>query len=994
MTNPNTPPLRRRPSAAAVRLARPVLVAGCIWAATTSALAADGRVVGRVSDAATQAALPGAEVTVAGSSARAVTGPDGSFTLSLPPGEYQLSSYYLGYPAQTIPVVVADGATAPAKFTLGSSEVVTLDTFTVEGSREGQARALNQQRTSQNLVNIVSADLAGQFPDKTIADAVKRLPGVTVETDTDTGGSEGRYITIRGMNADFNAVSVNGMRASVSDFSGLSRRVPLDVVSAKSADQIEVTKALRPDQDGDGIGGAVNIVTRSPFDREGAYAFAEAAATYSALLEDYSDDYPYDNPGYEASAGGSFTFGEKKQFGLSVSANTRDRAFVKQRVSSLGWAADGGPGGAYYPIAVVFQNFFDDVSAQGLNGTFEWRPSEITRLRLDASYSLRDTERGRQRTQVGFIDGGTGTVDGDTYATYTSTGRINRNVRQFFEKQELSNLVFRGETQLDAWKLDYFAGANRGSFDGDPDKDITATFRTSSFAKTLTQNGYFPTISGATYDGRVNDPSRYFFNSIDRGTSFVTDDELAGGLDLKRDASLSGGEGFIKFGAKSRLFDRDFESRARRLRVATGQVNDWALDGFAGRPAIGSSLASYGSDRIVNGTYDPGFYIDPERVRHYADRLEADGFLVEAPDNALRSRARTYEAEEHIHAAYLMGEQTWNQFTALAGARLEYTDVSFEGADARTNSSGDVIVADPYGEASNDYYSLLPGLHLRYAQKKDLVYRFAITRSIARPRLSDLNPGIFQDGESAFSGGDGFVDIIDKGNIDLRPTKATNLDLGVEYYFAAASTLSFGLFFKDMTDNVYQGYLFNDPSFPSTPGNRRMVRTSLNAESAWVRGFELGYDQQLTFLPSPFDGLGAFFNYTYADSQVKTGLAQYADVDLPLFNQVEDTINVGLFYEKKGFRARAAVLYRSESLLGLAVDEDFRDYDSNLSRYLDSTVTLDLTTSYRFAKDWTVFVEFSNLLNEPGRAYDGSESRIDYNEFTDWSATLGLRWNL
>jgi outer membrane receptor protein involved in Fe transport len=127
---------------------------------------------------------------------------------------------------------------------------------------------------------------------------------------------------------------------------------------------------------------------------------------------------------------------------------------------------------------------------------------------------------------------------------------------------------------------------------------------------------------------------------------------------------------------------------------------------------------------------------------------------------------------------------------------------------------------------------------------------------------------------------------------------------------------------------------------------------------------------------------------------VDTGLAQFAKADLPLFNQVRDTINAGFFYDKNGFRARASLLYRSESLLGLAIDEDFRDYDVNLNRYLSASTSLDLTASYRFKKNWTVFGEIQNVLNTPGRAYNGNKSRFDYNEYTDWNAQIGLRWSL
>ncbi|WP_404425321.1 TonB-dependent receptor [Nibricoccus sp. IMCC34717] len=960
-------------------------------ALATASLFADGRVEGVVSDKLSKAALPGAEVTVVGANVKAVSATDGSFRLNLPAGTYQLMIDYLGYESQTQSVTVADGASVPARFNLTAEEVIQLAAFEVTGIREGQARANNQQRTSQNLTTIISADLSGQFPDKTIADAVKRLPGVTVETDTDTGGSEGRYVTIRGMNADFNAVTVNGMRVAVSDFGGLSRRVPLDVVSAKSADQIEVTKALRPDQDGDGIGGAVNIVTRSPFDRNGAYAFAEGAIGMSALLREYTDDYRFSKPNVEASAGYANTLANNT-WGFSVAANMRERVFQKQRVGTQGWAADGGPGGTYYPIGLGIQDFWDNVSATGFNGTIEWRPSEDNKLRFDLSYSDRLTERGRQRLVNGLIDGGAGTANGDTYGDYTATGRMVRNIRQFFEDQKILNMVMRGEKTMGDWNLEYFAGYNDGKFNGDPDRDINVQFRTSSTRKTFVSDGYFPYITGSTYLARVNDPSRYFAYRMDRSTSFVTDREFATGFDAKKEQGLFGGTGYIKAGFKARLFDRDYDYQSRVVRFRSGVTNDWALDGFIDRPEIGSSLATYKDPAIVHNRYDLGFYINPEVVRDSLDRMQSSLSMLEnMPDSGLRSLVNSYRAEEDIYAAYLMAQQTWGKLTVLAGARLEATEVRFRGYDGRTNPNNGLMQTVTPFSASKEHLSVLPGIHFRYSQNKNLNYRFAITRSIARPQLRDLNPSTLEDafGEDAFSRPGGYIATLDRGNIKLKPTEATNVDLGVEYYFGKTSSVSATVFLKDMKNNVYRGYVFNDPAWPDY-----LVRTSLNAPSGWVRGIEVGYDQQLSFLPSPLDGFGVFANFTYADSKVDVGLAQYAGVRLPLFNQVKNTLSTGVFYDKGRFRARLSVLYRSESLFGLSIDEDYRDYDANLSRYMAPSTSVDFTASYRFLQNWQVFTQLQNLTNTPGRAYNVDKKRVDYNEYSGWSGSIGIRWNL
>lgn len=949
------------------------------WLFLTLGLAAQsadtGTINGRVTDAVSNSVLPGAEITVSGSDTRTATGKDGEFSLKLPAGTYDVTVNYLGQPPKTVSTTVTAGSATTLPVVLGD-DVVQLEAFTVEGSREGQARAVNQQRVSQNLTSIISSDLSGQFPDKNIADAVKRLPGVTVETDTDTGGSEGRYISIRGLNSDFNAVSVNGMRVSVSDFNGLSRRVPLDVVSSKSADQIEVTKALRPDQDGDGIGGAVNIVTRSPFDRDGVYASVEGAVGFSSLSKDYTSNYPYTDPETEFSGSFSTPLGKEGKHGIALSANYRDYSLLKQRIGTTGWSFDGvgyspsGGGGA----GVALQHFFDDITSTGGNLTYEWRPNDDNTFRVDFSYSSRDTERGRQRLFYRYFDGETATetTGDDTYDTYTSTStRVDRNVRQFFETQEIINLTARGETRAGNVKFDYFSGLNRGTFDGDPNKDINARFESNpNGTTTYIANGYSPQVG---FSGNENSPANFRLRSIDRGTSYVTDDEIAGGLDATLDSELAGGDGFWKFGVKGRLFDRDYE----KVENFFFNTNAWNLN--SGPAGVGSSVADYGANSTVGG--NPfGFFIDPDKLRQNAAILDANGSLNPATDNADRSLANSYQASEDIYSTYALGQFTWGQLTALTGARAEFTRVNFTGNDGTIDGSGNVIAVTPY-DRTRDYVNVLPGLHLRYDQTKNLVYRFAVTRSIARARISDLNPTETIDNDNR--------EVV-RGNLDLDPTTSTNVDLGFEYYFSNASVLSFGLFYKDMESNAYT----TRSLIAGGPQNGYTLITPANAESAWVRGFEFGYDQQFTFLPAPFDGLGAFANYTYADSEVDTGIAAFANEDLPLFNQVGNTVNVGLFYEKSGFRARVSVLHRTESLIDIQTDAVSGNYDPKLSRYLAPNTTLDITGSYRFAKNWTVFASMQNALSEPGRAYDGNKNRMDYNEVTKWSANLGLRWSL
>lgn len=943
----------------------------------------DGLLTGRVIDAPTTAVLSGAEVIVQPGGLRTTTARDGTFSLRLAPGTYEVTVNYLGQPSKTLTVTIPAGGTADLPVAM-SDDIVQMETFSVSTSREGQARALNQQRSAQNLTAIVSSDLSGQFPDKTIADAVSRLPGISVETDRDTGGDEGRYVTIRGLSARFNTVTVNGMRVNVTNFDGVSRAVPLDVVSARSADQIEVTKAVRPDQDGDGIGGQVNIVTRSPFDRDARFLTAEGALSFRRLLDQFNGDYPFENPGYEGAVSFSDTFADKT-LGFAFSANARADTFVKQRISSQGWAlrdftpSTGSRITGFVPVSIAFQDFFDDAEIYGFNGTFEYRPSTDHKLRFDAQLNERETNRGRQRQVVNFSGGSfveAPTLTSDTYTRLTRSGnRLERNVRDFYETQTTTTLSVSGESRLGDIKINYLAGWNRGEFEGDPDRDINARFRTATGNTTYIANGYTPAAS-STIDRF--DPTRFTLQSLDRGTRYTTDDEYNIGSDVTLDSELVGGRGFWKVGAKLRDRSRDRDD----VQNFFFSSSRWTPAGYvdaAGTQIVGSIVAGYAPKSLIDGAYSGssgyGFYLDPARTRDAANELQRRGLLSAATDNALRSAANSYEADEEVLAAYGMGQFTWGDLTVLAGARVEWTDISWKGANAEINSIGDYIRATPFS-SSHDYVDVLPGIHLRFAPNSKWVYRAAITQSIARGEYDDINPA---------RNVDNFDLIIREGRLDLKPTSSTAVDVAVEYYFSSTGFVSLGAFYKDMSDNIYtQRSLIAGGSFDGYE-----VRRAQNAKSAEVTGVEFAFDQRLAFLPSPFDGLGVGLNLTYSDSEVDLGFPIGNVNQVPLFNQVDRLANASVYYSKYGFSFRAALSYRGEQLF----DVDPTRYE--LSRFEPSRTTLDLSASYSFLTHWQVYGQIRNALNEPVEAYNGNQSlRPDYREYTDWSARVGIRWNL
>lgn len=153
---------------------------------------------------------------------------------------------------------------------------------------------------------------------------------------------------------------------------------------------------------------------------------------------------------------------------------------------------------------------------------------------------------------------------------------------------------------------------------------------------------------------------------------------------------------------------------------------------------------------------------------------------------------------------------------------------------------------------------------------------------------------------------------------------------------------------------------------------------------------EFSVDQPLRFLPAPLDGFGVTFNITHTDSSLDTGLPRLAGIKIPLFDQMKETLNASIYYEKHGLRLRAAAHRRSRTVFDLATDNLYA-----LARYESPSTELDLTASYKFFRRWTIYAEVQNALSAPHHGYNGdSNLRLDYNEYADWSATFGLRWSL
>jgi len=279
---------------------------------------------------------------------------------------------------------------------------------------------------------------------------------------------------------------------------------------------------------------------------------------------------------------------------------------------------------------------------------------------------------------------------------------------------------------------------------------------------------------------------------------------------------------------------------------------------------------------------------------------------------------------------------------------------------------------------SRSYTDWLPSLTVRYEPVPNLVLRAAGYKNLMRPKLSSLAPrAVIEDNEGEF------------GNPDLKPYRAWNADLSVEYYFGRNAAVSAGAFYKDVKNYIIEYTV--DGGDTGIPYNGELLdeaTTWINGDTAKIRGFEFSYNQAFDFLPAPFDGLLAQFNYTYTDAKGRVttdgDLGDLRRVGLPA--SAKHTFNAVLGYEKGPISLRVAGAYRSKYL------DELND-EADQDRYVASHFQLDLSAKYKVTENIQIFGEWVNVTDEPYYAcqnFGGSRRLLQYEEYS-WTAKFGVK---
>jgi len=951
-----------------------VLLFALAGASVASAQPAAGTIAGRVSDAATGRSLQGAVVSIPGTSFIDYTDIDGRYSLAdVPTGARQIEVDYLGLDRIVETVQVAAGQTATLNARLQSA-VFQLETFTVSEQARGQALAINQQKTAAGIVNIVSEETFGQMVDGNIGAAIQRLPGLSVDEGQDGAPTS---INIRGIPGEFNSFQIDGNRVPTS---GGSRSFDPRQLAADGVTFIEVIKAPTPDRDGDAVGGIINVVSRSAFQRDGREIKIKAAGTLNNIS---------DNWGHSASLSFSDLFdvsGGDKNLGISftLSSYDTDRYSLNSDQDWIQVTPANNPtlnlGQYNAPVWFMEANHWEYDTRQtrtyAFSGSVDFRTTDQNSFYFRPLYSFADRKGIKFETDIDIDTRFQNAVGGrKTYALLTPTqGRGtpgssgSRGSRGWIgtdedAENELYGFSFGGRHERAASLLTYDVYYSRSENTVSNDTELNFLMEPTSpwflFEYTVIDPVGFIDIR------QLEGPNPADLSKVDEGelevvSSQKTEDVFSARLDWEKEYTRDSGSFIFKTGGKYRRSSPEFDRT----------VNLYAMDD------------AFPYAQVVQPTSEILFnkpkYWDVFPRRGQALLASNPGLFELVEDDTLEdSNVSDYDASEETSAAYVMGTYQTGRHTVIGGLRFERNEwsntnkrVSYlnEVASVSTVSSGD----------SYDFF--LPGLHGRHELTRNLILRESYNRSYGRPRLEELSRGRFIDDEGN----------IEDGNADLKPAVSDNFDVQLEYYTKNGGLYSAGFFYKDVQDFTFeQVYNFNTLDSSGIPiadedGDFEYVRP-VNGAAAKNYGLELIARQRLYFLPDVLKGLTASVSATFTESE-----AEYPNRtdgrDLPLPGFSDYLFTGSLDYVWGNLRVRLDYRYRSDYVEGLGDNIESDEFFAAEERF-------DAEISYRLRRGLLIFANGTNLTERPQVSYQGFGPFVEDASFSGAKFTFGAEYS-
>lgn len=849
----------------------------------------------------------------------------------------------------------------------------------VTGTRASLDEALGIKRDATGFVDAIAAEDTAQFPDLNLAEALQRVPGVTVNRSL----GEGSQIVLRGFTPEFSRIEINGMSATPTS---LGREFNFAIFASELFTRAEVRKTGSAEQTEGGLAGTVALFTPKPLDSDPGLTLAAAAQANYAEQSESTDPQAslVIGQNWDDTFGAIATFAFSKQSFLSQWADTSNWDRARDAINNnaeAGVSAD--VLDAWLARAPRILHFDRGRERFGATLDLQYRPFESGLLTWSTLYGKTDRSGLELRTDFAELEGGLG-APRDVVLDNVVDGR-GRIVSGVFPAANARTYTTRNsdeETFLQSVLHGEFALSEDWSASGQVGlTEAEGVFFDRAYSFGIIGEGAV-SVRGDFVDVvipgvSITDPADFpDFRYADYRIRTKQDDEFAAQFDLARKLD-AGPLSEISFGARYADHTATVDEDKWSITNASPVFDPSAL-GSNGR-AVGLSAAPAELVTLVPFSVpgQPGGFATSIMQVDFA---AADDFYGIADLQTEKRPLDSFAVTEEITAAYLKADFQ----TDIAGAAV-IANVGVRWVETALTSSGarqiNGVVAPITVERSYD--EILPSGSVRVGFTDDLILRAAAGRSLNRPKLADLSPRSTLDvGRNTGT----------SGNPDLDPFTANYFDVGLEWYFLDEGLLSAAYFRKDidsLVETLTEDVTLVVPGTlggPAVPTEFQLTRP-INGDEARVQGFEFIAQTPFTFLPAPFDRFGGLFNYTYTESEANfTDAGDVSSVQLPGLSK--NSFNAVAYYQHGPADVRLAYAWRDEF-----VDNPFGPGGNPI--WQDGFGQLDLSASFEITDQLTLQFEGLNLTEEGEYLYTAGRKDLPVRRASnERRMAVGLRFRL
>lgn len=873
--------------------------------------------------------------------------------------------------AQVVPVS-SSGASNPTKpqpkkphaLVKSTNDAASSDEerLTVRGQATSVQAALSEQKNGIGVSTILSRTQIERAPETNLADILTRLPGLSAYSNMSGGQAatgENQYVTIRGLDSSYNAYSLNGERIAPAD--PTTRAISFDMLAPYGISSVKVDKTVNADQDGDSIGGAIDIRIPTAFD----FSHPFEKVSVQGQLNQEASDIGTSDLGGNAELELARRFGKDGAFGLYAAAYYEGKNVAADTVSPNASYAPTFSSQADLPLAgasslstseLKYDVFATRIKRYGGTLSLDYHGDHQTAY-VQGTWG--EYDKRQDDNQLSFIGSSPGY---DTNGLYTSQTALRGQYAETDDSHQLlTTQKIGGTTDFGRLHLDYDI-FNSYSVLSSPNQVEASLYPSGVVAGPFTfdtTGTVHPTVTGSpsALAALSNQDADRFWKTQGRDSQSTADmygihanatyrfanpilDFVKAGFKISETDRLSWEHPFFHddnnfiyggsfFGGQNYDYDQ-------AVGPTVSQIPGRQVAAFGG---------STGSLRLLNRNWIAS-QIVPYK---YANDPGGAGNYTSNDWNA-----NTSTGAEKVYAGYMMLGLHVGPVHIYPGFRYEWTD--FTGTHWQSNgddATGRFIgIAQRYGEP-------LPALNIDWRPTSMSVLRFSARRSFSRPAFGLVN-GATEIGTDPITNQ---ILSVSQPNPNLKPTTATDLDFSAELYNHHSGVVSANLYYKKLSKFIFTSIsgtsnsatLGGNVPTGSYVSNGTMFSMPQNGGDATIEGMELNTEQQLYFLPSVLNGLGIEGNVTLQHSNARSGIADHPDTALP--RAPEFMYNVGVFYARGGFRADLNYTYTATQLLSL--NSSLPDF------YLQPTKRLDLSMHYTMPHGITASFSVQNLLDTP-----------------------------